>query len=325
MPRKIEVSHRTIVFTILFLLFLWLLYIIRDIILIFFVALLIMAILDPTVRRLSKFRIPRGLSVLVVYLLVVGLIVLTVGTIIPPLVDQTAAFASGLPGYLANLGVSSFVSGEVVRQILSQIGSLPGQAVKLGVSIFSNILDVLTVLILAFYLLLTREKLDEALGFFFGEEKRNETAKLIDILEDRLGGWARGELALMILVGATTYIGLTILGIPFSLPLALLAGLLEIVPYLGPIISAIPAVIIGLGISPILGLASAALYFLIQQVENYVFVPKVMEKSIGVSPIITLLALAIGFRLAGVVGIVMSVPVVISIQVVIKRYLLTKE
>jgi len=325
MPRKIEVSHRTIVFTILFLLFLWLLYIIRDIILIFFVALLIMAILDPTVRRLSKFRIPRGLSVLVVYLLVVGLIVLTVGTIIPPLVDQTAAFASGLPGYLANLGVSSFVSGEVVRQILSQIGSLPGQAVKLGVSIFSNILDVLTVLILAFYLLLTREKLDEALGFFFGEEKRNETAKLIDILEDRLGGWARGELALMILVGATTYIGLTILGIPFSLPLALLAGLLEIVPYLGPIISAIPAVIIGLGISPILGLASAALYFLIQQVENYVFVPKVMEKSIGVSPIITLLALAIGFRLAGVVGVVMSVPVVISIQVVIKRYLLTKE
>jgi predicted PurR-regulated permease PerM len=186
-------------------------------------------------------------------------------------------------------------------------------------------LDVLTVLILAFYLLLTREKLDEALGFFFGDEKRKEAAKLIDVLESRLGGWARGELALMVLVGTTTYIGLTILGIPFSLPLALLAGILEIVPYLGPIISAIPAVIIGLGISPILGLAAVALYFLIQQVENYVFVPKVMEKSIGVSPIITLLALAIGFRLAGVVGIVMSVPVVISIQVIVKRYLLAKE
>src|SRR3989304_5648629 len=111
MPRKIEISHRTIVFTILFLLFLWLLYIIRDIILIFFVALLIMAILDPTVRRLSKFRIPRGLCV----------------------------FVSVLPVFLANFGFSFFESGEVVRKILSKIGSLPGKAVKLGVSIFSNI------------------------------------------------------------------------------------------------------------------------------------------------------------------------------------------
>ena len=212
-----------------------------------------------------------------------------------------------------------------MRQLLNQIGIIPAQALKIGISIFSNVLGVLTVLILAFYLLLTRDKLDEALGFFFGDDRRKEAIKLVDVLEQKLGGWARGELALMVLVGVSTYFGLILLGIPFALPLALLAGLLEIVPYVGPIISAIPSVIIGLGISPIIGLATAALYFLIQQVENYVFVPKVMEKSVGVSPIITLLALAVGFRLAGVVGIVMSVPVVISIQVIVARYLLTKE
>ncbi|OGM15969.1 hypothetical protein A2V56_04365 [Candidatus Woesebacteria bacterium RBG_19FT_COMBO_42_9] len=325
MPRKIEISHRTIVFMVLFLLFLWLLYLIRDIILEFFVALLIMAILDPTVTRFSRFKIPRAISVLVVYILSIGLISLTIGAIIPPLVEQTAAFAVGLPKYLANLGVSRFVSDEIVRQLLNQIGIIPAQALKIGISIFSNVLGVLTVLILAFYLLLTRDKLDEALGFFFGDDRRKEAIKLVDVLEQKLGGWARGELALMVLVGVSTYFGLILLGIPFALPLALLAGLLEIVPYVGPIISAIPSVIIGLGISPIIGLATAALYFLIQQVENYVFVPKVMEKSVGVSPIITLLALAVGFRLAGVVGIVMSVPVVISIQVIVARYLLTKE
>lgn len=324
MPRKVEISHRTIVFTVLFLLCLWILYLIRDIILEFFVALLIMAILDPTVTRLGRFKIPRALSVLVVYILAIGLVVFTLGAIIPPLVEQTAAFATGLPKYLENLGVSSLVSDEIIRQILSQIGSLPGQVVKLGLSLFSNVLGVITVLMLAFYLLLTRDKLAESLGFIFGETKRNEAIKLIDTLERQLGGWARGELSLMVLVGAFTYIGLIILGIPFSLPLALLAGLLEIVPYLGPIISAIPAVIIGLGISPIIGLAVAALYFLVQQVENYVFVPKVMEKSVGVSPIVTILALAIGFRLAGVVGVAMSVPVVISIQVLVKRYLLAR-
>jgi len=108
-------------------------------------------------------------------------------------------------------------------------------------------------------------------------------------------------------------------------PLALLAGIFELVPYMGPFISAIPAVIIGLGISPLIGLATAALYFIIQQVENYLFVPKVMEKSVGVSPIVTLLSLAIGFRLAGVVGVIMSVPVVISIQILVKRFILSKS
>jgi len=325
MPRKIEISHRTIVFTVLFLLFLWFLYSIRDIILELVVALLIMAILDPTVTRLLKYKIPRALSVLVVYIVAIGVFAFVIGAIIPPLIEQSSAFAGGLPKYLGNIGIPTFISEQVIKQILSQIGTLPGQVVKLGVSIFSNVLGVITVLILAFYLLLTREKLDEALGFFFGDSKKKDVSRIIDMLEARLGGWARGELALMFLVGTLTYIGLSILGIPFSLPLAILSGLLEIVPYLGPIISAIPGVIIGLGISPVMGLAAAAVYFLVQQIENYVFVPKVMEKSVGVNPIITLLALAIGFRLAGVVGVVMSIPVVISVQVLVKEYLLSKD
>lgn len=325
MLRKIEISHRTIVFTIAFLLFLWLLYLIRDIILEFFVALLIMAILNPLVSRLSRLKIPRAISVLVVYVLTVGLLIFSVGAIIPPLVEQTAGFAAGLPKYLGNIGVNILFSEQVIRELLSQIGNIPGQAVKIGVSIFSNVLGVLTVLIMAFYLLLTRDKLDEALGFFLGEEKQKEAVKLIDAMEAKLGGWARGELALMIMVGVSTYLGLTILSIPFALPLALIAGIFEIVPYMGPFISAVPAVIIGLGISPLIGLATAALYFIIQQIENYVFVPKVMEKSVGVSPVVTLLSLAIGFRLAGVVGVIMSVPVVISIQVLVKRYVFSKD
>jgi len=124
------------------------------------------------------------------------------------------------------------------------------------------------------------------------------------------------------LVGTFTYLGLLILGIPFALPLALLAGVLEIIPYIGPIIAAIPAVLVGLSISPLMGLAVASLAFLIQQFENYLFVPKVMEKSVGVSPIITLVALVIGLRLAGVVGIIVSVPLVITLQVLGKQYLL---
>jgi predicted PurR-regulated permease PerM len=111
------------------------------------------------------------------------------------------------------------------------------------------------------------------------------------------------------------------LGIPFALPLAILAGVMELIPTLGPIVSAIPVAIIGFGISPLMGAASIALSLLVQQLENYLFVPKVMEKSVGVSPIFTLFALAIGFKMAGIAGALFSVPVFISLKVVAENYL----
>lgn len=324
MFKKIEISHKTIIFTVLFLIFLWFLYFIRDILLQLFVALLVMAILNPFVTKLTKLKIPRGISVLLTYLLVFGVFGAILAGIIPPLVEQSANFAVSLPKYLGKLGISGVISEKLTTQLFAQLVSLPGQIVKVSVSIFSNVLAVVTVLIFAFYLLLARDKLDDQLGIFFGEERKKEIGKLIDLMEERFGGWARGELTLMVLIGLFTYAGLTLLGIPFALPLALLAGLLEIIPTLGPILAAVPSVIIGFSISPLMGLATASLAFLIQQVENYVFVPKVMEKSVGVSPIITLLALAIGFRLAGLVGAVISVPVVITLQVLSKEYLLSK-
>ncbi|MGD0523310.1 MAG: AI-2E family transporter [Candidatus Microgenomates bacterium] len=324
MYRKIEVSHKTIIFTVLFLLALWLLYLIRDIILTLFVSLLLMAILDPLVNRLAKYKIPRGLSILVCYIVIVGLFVLAIAGVIPPLVEQTTSFVTNLPTYLNHLGINKFLSDQITSQFITQVGSLPGQIVKIGVSVFSNIFSVLSVLMLTFYFLIARNKLDDQLVFLFGQEKREVIGKLIDSLENRLGGWARGELALMLTVGVAYFLGLILLGIPFALPLAILAGLLEIVPYFGPIISAVPAIIIGLSISPIMGLAVVALAILVHQTENYVFVPKIMEKSVGVPPIATLIALTIGFRLLGVVGALISVPVVLTVQIVLKNYLPAK-
>jgi predicted PurR-regulated permease PerM len=323
-PRKIEISHKTIIFTVLFLLLLNFLYSIKDILFQVFAALLIMVVLNPLVAKLSRFRIPRAISILVAYIIVLGLVGVVLAGVIPPLAEQTTNFVNGLPLYLENLGVSNVASQQIVGQLLTRIGDLPAQVAKITISFLSNILGIFTVLIFAFYLLLARDKLDDQLASFFGNKRSKRVAKVIDALEEKLGAWARGQLTLMFLVGVSSYVGLRILAIPFALPLAILAGLLEIVPYIGPVIAAIPAVIIGFGISPVIGLATIALAFLIQQLENYVFVPKVMEKSTGVSPLIVLLALAIGFRIAGVIGGLISIPVVITVQVLSKEYLLSK-
>lgn len=325
MPRRIEISHRTIIFTFVFLLFAWLLYQIREIILQFFVAILIMTILNPLVSRLSQRKVPRSLSILVVYFLLIGAIITSIVLVAPQVVEQSTNFVNTLPLYLRNIGIPSWISDQILRTFLSQLSSLPGQVAKLTISLFSNVLSVIAVLIFAFYLLLARDRLDDQLVSFLGEERKRKFAKILDLLENKLGGWARGELSLMTIVGLANYIGLALLGIPYALPLAIIAGLLEIVPYIGPFLAAVPPVIIGLGISPVVGLAAAALAFLIQQMENYIFVPKVMEKSVGVNPIITLLSLSVGLKLAGVVGAIISIPIVITLEVLVKEYLVAKS
>lgn len=324
MPKKIEISHKTIIFTVLFLILLALLYFIRDIILQFFVALLVMTILNPLVVKLSKFKIPRAVSILVVYILTLGTIGVVLAGIIPPLVDQTTTFVNNLPGYIDNLAIPNTVVEPVVSQLFSTLGELPAQAAKATISIFSNIFNVILVLIFAFYLLMSRSKQDEQLVILFGKERSKKIAKTIDMLEFKLGGWARGQLFLMFLIGLITYIGLRLLGIPYALPLSILAGFFELIPIVGPLVAAIPTVIIGFSISPLIGIATTALVFLIQQLENYLIVPKIMGKSVGVNPIVILLALAIGFRIAGATGALISVPVFITAQVFVKVYIDSK-
>ncbi len=325
MPRKIEISHRTIVFIVLFLGSLWFLYFIRDVILQVFIALLIMTILNPTVTKLQKFRIPRAISVLIVYILVFSLLTLTVALMIPPLVSQTTSFALSLPKYLEGIRIPPFVAQQVSREIAGQLGSLSSQFIKIGVSVFSNVLSMVAIMVFALYFLLARNKIETHLSSIFKDEEIAKIVKFINRLEQKLGGWARGEIVLMTIVGLLTYAGLTIIGIPFALPLALLAGILEIVPNIGPTISAIPSIIIGFGISPFMGLAVIALGLLIQNIENYFFVPKIMQKSAGVSPIITLLSLIIGFKVAGIIGATLSVPVVITLQVLFEEFFYNKK
>jgi predicted PurR-regulated permease PerM len=325
MAKKIEISSKTIVFTVLFLLSLWVLFQIIEVILSFFIALLIMIILGPAVTRIAKHKVPRALAILLIYVLVFALISAVLGFLIPPLVEQTANFALKVPLYAKNLGISSALLSEVGIEIAKKVGELPSLIIRASSAVFSNVWAVFTIVVISFYLLLAREKLDTQVGAFLGDDKQKAVSKFIDQLEKELGSWMRGELVLMLVVGLLSFVGLTILGIPFALPLALFAGILEFVPIVGPVVAAIPAVLIGFGISPITGFATLALVILVQQLENYVLVPKVMERSAGVSPIATLLAIAIGAELAGVFGVLISVPVYITARVFYQQYFSTKQ
>ena len=198
MLKKVDISHKTIIFSVLFILSLWLLYIIREVILQFFVALLIMTVLNPLVTKLSNYKIPRGLSILLAYFILFGLISFTFATIVPPLVEQTTLFITNFPKITENLGFSNNLSEQIVGEVINQVGTLPAKIGKLTVSIFSNILSVITVLVFAFYLLSERGGLDKQMGIFLDENKHKELGRILDLLEGKLGSWAIGQMSLML-------------------------------------------------------------------------------------------------------------------------------
>jgi len=320
MIRKIEISHRTVVFTVLFLLGLWFLYFIRGIVLQLFVAFLLTTILAPAVALLGKIKIPRGISILITYIFMIGILAGVIALIVPTLVQQTTNFVNALPSYLTNIGVDSSISGEIVKSTLGRFGEVSGQILNITFSVFSDVISVITILVFTFYMLLTHNGRKEQINQLFGEEKGQKIGNVLTAIEEKLGKWAGGELILMLAVGIGVYLGLLLIGIPYALPLAVLAGLLEIIPTLGPVVSAVPAIIIGLGISPLAGIGAAAVGFLVQQLENYVLVPKIMQKSAGVSPLLVLISITIGAKLMGIAGIIVAVPFVIILQVLIKEY-----
>jgi len=314
-PKKVEISHKTIIFIVVFLFSLWFLYFVRDIVFLFLVSFLLMLALSPAVNKLEKkLHFPRFLAILINYFLVIGLIVLAISLLAGPLFKQTGLLFDQL---LLLFGETS--SGQWMRGFLnnpfSQIGPVSGNVFKFTRGVFSNAAKIFSIFVINFYLILERKHLNKHLKHFFNKKNALVAEKIINRLEHELGGWLWGELALMLVVGVLTYLGLLILGIKYALPLAFLAGILEVFPNIGPLLSAIPGIIIGLSMSPWMGLGALAVYFIVQQLENSLIVPKVMQRATGVHPIVTFLALLIGFRLAGVAGAIFSLPMILVAKV----------
>jgi predicted PurR-regulated permease PerM len=322
MFRKIEISVQTILFTVALIAGIWLILQIKDILFLVFIAFLLMTAIYPMVMWLDRLKIPRAISTLLIYFVVLGSLGVIVGSAVPAFVIQSTKLAATLPGTAARV----FPYWNIDFQTISgQIAPLSANVLSLTLGIFSNILTTFMVLIITFYFILERRRAEATLTGFLGEATGRKVTELIRITERRLGAWVRGELLLMTFVGVLTYIGLTLLHIEFALPLAIIAGLLEIVPMIGPIISSVPAVLVALAISPVLALSVAALYIVVQQLESNIFVPIVMKRSVGLSPLVTILALMIGGRLGGIGGAVLAVPSVLVLQVILTSLLGAKN
>lgn len=307
---------------------LWVLWLLKDLVLILLLSLVLTSAMEPMVDYFKLKKIPRSLSVLTVYVVFLGGIGFLISLIAPLIFEQFSAVSSNLPQYISQLEAKfpelTHVFGTInIANLLQNVisfGDSQTGVFSRTIGVFNGFVTFVTVLVISFYLSAEEDGMKKFVKSLVPLHRQEKTYDLISKIQKKMGRWLMGQFVLCFSIFAVTWIGLTLLGVPNALLLAIIAGLLEIVPYIGPILSAVPALLFALLQSPVLAVGVIILYILIQKLEGLILVPKVMQKTIGVSPLVILLALLAGFKLAGIWGLLLAVPLVGIFQVFFTEY-----
>lgn len=326
----IDISLRSILKVFGCLLGLWFLYAIRDIVLLFFLVIIIVMALAPIVNRWQQ-HMNRALAVGLLFVIILGVLSLIIGLILPPLITQVSELARNLPTYTEQIRpylntLSQFqdnnlsLTDQTLQTLSEQLNQVSRGLINTTIGVVGGLVSFLTVIVLSIYLLFEERGIRNMIVSLLPIDQKESVVNAIDKVGNKLGAWLRGQLFLMAVIGIVTTIWATILGLPYALTLGLWAGLTEVIPFIGPIIGGIPFVLIAFLESPLKGLIAIILLAVTQQVESNFIVPKVMQKSVGLSPVIVILALLIGGKLFGVTGAILSVPIAATISVIIQEW-----
>jgi predicted PurR-regulated permease PerM len=303
-----------------------------------FIALIFAALIDPFAVYLQEKKIPRGLAVVVIYIIVFGLLALIISALSPIFTRDVPQFFSNFNNYLEYIQ-----EHDVIKRIFSVLEPFSSQtatsAVTLDVSpsavvpttaltglfstvtgVFGSIFSFILVLVMTFYMVVHDDPLRKILRSVIPEQHVPYVSQLFTKIRDKLGAWLRGQLMLSCLIGLLVFIGLTLLGVPYAAVLGLLAALLEFIPYIGPIFAAVPALLIAVSQGGIvMVILVLVMYLVVQQFENHILVPKVMQHAVGLNPIFSIIAILVGAKLAGVPGALLAIPVATALSVFLQE------
>ncbi len=305
----------------------WFILQIKEILIMFFIAYILMAALMPYVKIMHRNRIPKVLASGIVYVITLLLVVLLVVPIVPFFISQMQSLFMNLPLFIDNFSKLigfHFEASQLQGYATSQLGSISASALTITTQAFSIIFSLILIFVLSFYLMIDQSRVRRELISLFPKKQEEKIMSVMELIEDKLGAWFRGQITLCVFIGFLTWVVLTVIGIPFALPLAILAGILEIIPTLGPILSAVPAVIVALSISPVTALIVIIAYIIIQMLENNLLVPKIMQKAVGLNPIVIILVITIGAKLLGILGALLAIPFV-AMLIIIFKHVVKKE
>jgi predicted PurR-regulated permease PerM len=321
---------------------LWSAYIVRTALLLIYVSALLAIGFSPIVRLIERqkllpigTRIPRWLAILVLYLAILGTLTAVGFMIWPPLRDQSQQLWKALPG-MADRGQDFLIAKGILSERLtwqevvarapdSGGGEAVGTVIGAVAGVVGGLFGLLTILILTFYILVDADSLRTSMLRLFRAGDRSRVAGASADITVKVSAWLGGQLLLGGIIGATSAIGLWLLGIRFFYVLALISAIGELIPVVGPILAAIPAIAVAATVSLNKVVLVIVFFVLQQQLENHVLVPKIMERQVGVSAVTVIVALLIGANLLGIVGAILAVPTAAILQVLFSELTASKD
>lgn len=326
---RISVTAGTVVSTLLILAGAYIFWLLRDLALLVLTAIIIASAIEPGVMFFIRYRIPRFVAALFVYVLVFGSLFSLLYFFFPPIIADAANFLSSMPRYLDTINVTTPFSSTIAdtatavsaqsqtqsfAQTLLSLKSIftsgSGSVLQLFITFFGGIFSLILVIVLSFYFALQDTGVDDFLRLVMPIEYEEYSVDLWKRSQKKIGLWMQGQILLSVIVGILVYLGLLIIGIPYAILLSVFTAIVEIIPIFGSIIAGIVAVIVGYSDGGVaLGAIVAGLYVVVNQFESNLIYPLIVKKIVGIPPLMVIVALIAGYTLAGFLGAALSVPV----------------
>lgn len=337
----INIKSLTIIKILLILVLFAFLFIIRDILAILFISVILASAVDPSVDWMKRRGLPRALGIMFIYIVIILVISFAVYLIIPPIIEQTNDLMQRFPQISDKISsgfeiLKRYSTKDELFKLFSSKNGYPEFAQTIG-GVFSKVSDFFggvvsffLVMVITFYMVVEENAMKKIVWSIAPRKHQIYVMNLVNRMQQKIGLWLRGQLILSFIIFLLTYVGLLTLGlfgepVKYALILALIAGLTEFVPYLGPLLAAIPAVFLAFTQSWVLGISVGVLYYVIQLCENHIIVPKLMQRVVGLNPIISIVVLLIGFRIGGIAGAILSIPVTTALSVFVDDVFAKKE
>lgn len=295
-----------------------------------FLSILIAATVSPAAHYFSRYRIPRGVTILAVYVLALLILAGVVALLVPLVVSEVTSLQSSLPQYARQIQAevarvapdqaSKLSAGNIVSQLSGRLSAFAGELTNIVFGLVSTSINVILVLVMAYFMAAEENFARLVITRFAPPEQRERVTYLMGRTGTRLGEWARAQLLLALFFGVAYGVGLRIAGVHYAVTLAVVGAVLEIIPYVGGFITVALAVLVALTQQPILVLVVLGWYAVVVELEGHVLAPKLMDRVLGIHPLVIIIALFLGGESLGILGALLAVPIAIVFQVLLDEF-----
>jgi len=315
----IEIESKTIIKIVLITLAAVFIYLLRDVLMSVLLSIIIASAVNPFASWMEARRIPRMVAVIFLYIVFFSLLVVFLSLIIPVAASELNQLTQMLPKIfeqVPQIGPAKYLdfAGELQNlvQTSSQYLQVSSTSIfTLLIDIFGGLVSFVSIIVISFYFSFMKHGVATFLKSILPDVHEEYAIGLWKRAEAKVGKWLHGQLLLALIVGILVFAGLSALKIKYALLLGITAMFLELIPYVGPVMAAIPAIILAYLQSPTLALWVLIFYIVVQQLENQLLMPLILGKSTGLHPVIVVVALLIGVKLAGILGMLLAVPVAV--------------